>query len=184
MPIINNSAVSSSEMQKIGANVCCTLPRVERKIDFMGHCSSHNFRSWNLATLDGNEVDFFRPSVLAQDNVNMSRAQKELLLWHNKLGISMSRVQELMCSNPMEELSGASRVAPRIIIPKIPQASSCPLPICQSCQLTANPTSLRAKSSRKMLVLYPMASMNLEIWSQWTSALSRRLVGCQLELWP
>ena len=82
-----------------------------------------------------NKIDVFGPSVLAHDNVNLSRAQKELLLWHNKLGISMPRVQELMRSIPMEDPSGASNVAPQVIKPKIPQSSSCPLPTCQSCQM-------------------------------------------------
>ena len=135
VPIVNNSAVSTSEMRKIGPHVRSALPHIERKIDFMGRWSSHNFRSWNIATLDGQEKDFFGPSVLAHDNVNLSRAQKELLLWHNKLGISMPRVQELMRSIPMEEPSGASNVVPPVIKPKIPQASSCPLPTCQSCQM-------------------------------------------------
>jgi len=102
VPIINNSVVSSSEMQKIRPNVRSALPHVERNIDFMGRWNSHNYRSWNTATLDENEKDFLGPSVLAHDNVNLSRAQKELLLWHNKLGISIPRVQELMRSIPME----------------------------------------------------------------------------------
>ena len=123
-------------MQKIGPHVRSALPHVEQKIDFMGRWSSHNYRSWNIAALDGKEKDFFGPSVLAHDNVNLSRAQKELLLWHNKLGISMPRVQELMRSIEMEEPSGASSVAPPVIKPKIPQSSSCPLPTCQSCQMT------------------------------------------------
>jgi len=38
-----------------------------------------------LHTLDNEEKDFFGPSVLAHDNVDLSRAQKELLLWHTKL---------------------------------------------------------------------------------------------------
>jgi len=101
--IINNSAASSSEMQKNGPYIRSDLPHVESQIDFMGRWSIHNSSSWNLATLDGKDIDLFGPSVLAQDNVNLSRAQKESLLWHNKLGVSMSRVQELMRSHPMGE---------------------------------------------------------------------------------
>ena len=85
VPISINSAVSSSEIQKIGPHVRSALPHAERKIDFMGQCISHNYRSWNIATLYTDEKDFFRPLVLAHDNVNLSRAQKELLLWHTKL---------------------------------------------------------------------------------------------------
>ncbi len=40
-------------------------------------------------------------------NANLSSAQKELLLWHWKLGISMQRVQELMCIVKVKEPNGA-----------------------------------------------------------------------------
>jgi len=102
----------------------------------MGHWSYHNFRRWNLPTLDDKEVNFFGPSVLAQDHVNLSRDQNEQLLWYSKLGIPMPRVQELMCSIPMEDPSGASQVVPWVIVHKAPQVSSCPLPIYQSCQIS------------------------------------------------
>jgi hypothetical protein len=36
VPIINNSAVSTSEMQKIGPHVRSALSHIERKINFMG----------------------------------------------------------------------------------------------------------------------------------------------------
>ena len=48
----------------------------------------------------------------------------------------MPRVQELMRAHPMEEPNGATTTAPQIIKPKIPQASSCMLPQCQSWQLS------------------------------------------------
>ena len=92
---------------------------------------------WNVASVEDDVFpSFCGPSVVMPDNKNLSGAQKELLIWHNKLGISMPRVQELMRAHPMEEPNGATSTAPQIIKPKIPQALSCPLPKCQSCQLS------------------------------------------------
>jgi hypothetical protein len=76
------------------------------------------------------------PNVGLNDNKNLSSAQKELLLWHWKLGISMQRVQELMRVVQMEEPNGAVSTMDRVIVPKIKAAANCPIPICQSCQLS------------------------------------------------
>ena len=137
VPIINNLAATSKELAEISPHIRSALPHVERKINFMGRWSSHHYNMWNVASVEDDVFpSFCGPSVVMPDNKNLSGAQKELLIWHNKLGISMPRVQELMRAHPMEEPNGATSTAPQIIKPKIPQASSCPLPKCQSCQLS------------------------------------------------
>ena len=91
---------------------------------------------WNVAQAEDEVfLSFYGPSVVIPNNNNLSGAQKELLLWHNKLGISMPRIQELMRAHPWEDPHSATSTVPQIIKPKIPQASSCPIPLCQSCQL-------------------------------------------------
>ena len=57
------------------------------------------FSAWKVKTVC-DEFDhyagFCGPCVASQDNVNLTAAQKELLIWHWKLGILMRRMQELM----------------------------------------------------------------------------------------
>ena len=77
-------------------------------------------------------------NVSSDENANLSSAQKELLLWHWKLGISMQRVQELMRVVEMREPDGAISTRDRVIVPKIKSAAYCPIPLCQSCQLSCS----------------------------------------------
>jgi hypothetical protein len=79
---------------------------------------------------------FGLPNVAVDENANLSSAQKELLLWHWKLGISMQRVQELMRVVEVEEPDGRVLVKDRVICPRIRSAASCLIPLCQSCQMS------------------------------------------------
>jgi len=138
VPTVSNSAVSRKEIANIGPHIRSALPHTERKIDFFGSWSSRNFDAWNVKTVC-DEFDhyagFCGPCVASADNVNLTAAQKELLLWHWKLGVSMRRVQELMRPQRYEEPSGARGVLDPVIIPRIPTASSCPIPVCESSEL-------------------------------------------------
>ena len=99
MPTVLNSAVSQKEIANISPHVRSALPHTERKIDFLGSWGSQNYGHWKVKTVC-DEFDhyagFCGPCVASADNVNLTAAQKELLLWHWKLGVSMRRVQELM----------------------------------------------------------------------------------------
>ena len=53
-----------------------------------------------------------------------------------ELGISMQRIQELMRVVEVKEPNGAVSTMPRVITPKIKSAAYCPIPLCQSCQLS------------------------------------------------
>ena len=48
----------------------------------------------------------------------------------------MKRIQELMRVVEVKEPSGAISTMDRVIVPKISAASSCPIPLCRSCQLS------------------------------------------------
>ncbi len=74
-------------------------------------------------------------NISSETNQNLSSAQKELLLWHWKLGISMERIQELMRIVEVKEPNGAVSTMPRVITPKIKSAAYCLILLCQSCQL-------------------------------------------------
>ena len=105
----------------------------------MGSSVSSNFASWGI----DNEVSDFanhfglqNRDVCLQSNKNLSRAQKELMLWHFKLGVSMSHVQRLMKVSEMHEPNGRVSVMDRVIVPKLNAAANCEVPLCQSCNLS------------------------------------------------
>ncbi len=69
-------------------------------------------------------------------NANLSGPQKELLLWHSKLGISMYRIQELMHPIKAHESSGVCHEMPPVITPIFKSTPNLKTPpLCQSCQL-------------------------------------------------
>jgi hypothetical protein len=75
------------------------------------------------------------PCVGDVENANLTSPQRELLLWHWKLGISMYRVQELMQERTYEEPLGQRTVLLPIIKAKFPSTQNCLVPLCQSCLL-------------------------------------------------
>ncbi len=76
------------------------------------------------------------PSVAGPSNVNLTPGQKELLLlWHRRLGISMSRIQELMVPHRAKDENGLQDVMPCMITPAFKTAATCPIPCCAACEL-------------------------------------------------
>ena len=75
------------------------------------------------------------PCVSTDENQNLTRAQKELLLWHWKLGIGTSRVQELMRGHQAKDPHGKHTWMEPVIKPKFAASASCPIPKCQSYEL-------------------------------------------------
>ena len=55
----------------------------------------------------------------SDSNEHLTSAQKELLLWHWRLGVSMHRVQELMREIPMEDPAGVQSEAAQVIKPRL-----------------------------------------------------------------
>lgn len=156
VPMVFNCGVTAKEMRLHGPHIRSALPKYERMIDCLGSWSAAHFRSWKIATeaiVDlefeqvGKAMGFSAPCVGVEDNKNLSSAQKEVLLWHWKLGISMQRVQELMRAIEVEEPDGSRSTMDRVITPKIKAAATCPIPLCQSCQLSR--ATLRKPKIRK-----------------------------------
>jgi hypothetical protein len=75
------------------------------------------------------------PCVGGLANENLSHSQKELLLWHWRLGVGMQRIQAMMRNRTFEDPFGRSQVHPPIIKAKFASTSSCTIPKCQSCEL-------------------------------------------------
>jgi hypothetical protein len=75
------------------------------------------------------------PCVGGSANASLTSPQRELLLWHWKLGISMYQVQKLMRERTYEEPLGQRMVLPPIIKAKFPSAQNCVILLCDSCLL-------------------------------------------------
>ena len=76
-----------------------------------------------------------QPCIGEDGNKNLSGPQKELLKWHWKLGISMSRIQGLMVEHKAIDSKGETAIFPQVIKPKFRSTSSCKIPLCTSCEL-------------------------------------------------
>jgi hypothetical protein len=69
------------------------------------------------------------------ENENLTAPQRELLLWHWRLGIGMQRIQSMMREQHYEDHLGRTECHPPIIKTKYASTSSCKIPLCQSCLL-------------------------------------------------
>jgi len=120
----------------------------ERKQDLLGSWSESNFVNWRIDSGDEfiGQFGLRSGNVGVDANVNLSNAQKELLLWHLKLGVSMQHIQELMRVSEMKEPNGRIRTMDRVIVPKHETAATCEIPECQSCLLS------RAKQRKPKVV--------------------------------
>ena len=75
----------------MGPHVRSALPRFECKQDLLGSWSESNFANWGIDSGDEfiGQFGLRTGNVGVDANVNLSNAQKELLLWHLKLGVLM-----------------------------------------------------------------------------------------------
>ncbi len=75
------------------------------------------------------------PSVAGPSNVDLTPGQKELLLRHWRLAISLSHIQELMVPHQAKDENGLLEVMPCMITPAFKTAATCPIPCCAACEL-------------------------------------------------
>ena len=64
-------------------------------------------------------LQFCGPCVVSIENKNVTDTQRELLICHCKLGISMYHIQELMKYQTMEYPNGNKVFLPPVIFPKL-----------------------------------------------------------------
>ena len=84
----------------------------------------------DLASLGGHAKRMQLMNVSDETNQNLTKPQKELLLWHQRLcHADMQRVQNLM-REPQDPLKR------KILEPQQQSASSCDRPLCTACQLS------------------------------------------------
>ena len=143
LPIVYNSFVSTKEKRDVGPHIRSAMAYSNLSmLDFFGDLQTSNemINGKNgYESIVKNEFEhyaqFCGPCVGTNENENLSNAQKELLLWHWKWGISMHRIQELMRSQRVEESDGTKHIMAPIIKPKFPTAAKCAVPVCESCLL-------------------------------------------------
>ena len=142
LPVVFKSFVSSKEKRLIGPQMLSGLAHTRlSQLDFFGDLATTNdLRASNVerGSLEHefeHYSNFCGPCVGSSSNENLSNAQRELLLWHWKLGISMYRIQRLMSDRVFEEPSGKRTVLPPVLKPKFPSARNCKVPKCASCLL-------------------------------------------------
>lgn len=145
LPVVHNSWLSKEEQERYGPLTRSALAWTRlNQVDFFGDLQptktsarySPQEREIDLLNSEFEHYSkFCGPCVGQKDNTNLSGPQKELLLWHWKLGISMYRIQEMMRKQKMEEPSGKISELPPIIKPKYKSTPNCNVPPCMSCQL-------------------------------------------------
>jgi hypothetical protein len=164
--MVFDCSVLAKEMNDNAPLIRSALPQYERKADFLGGWSSQHYNDWKLASVavdqeNGNyccSSGFGLPNVANESNSNLSSAQKELLLWHWKLGISMQRIQELMRVVEVEEPDGKVSAVDRVI-----RWSS-------------------QRQFQRKLEPYHESNMKNAILCHWISMLSRPHIACLLVL--
>jgi len=118
-------------------------------------------------------------SVADETNQNITASQKELLLWHWKLGHAGFQWIQHLASIPREPLDG---IEYPILKCKQPRVSSCPAPLCTACQLANQHrrgagTSLethrkdKANMLRRDERLYPGRKVSIDqyLYGRWSS---------------
>jgi hypothetical protein len=130
LPVVHDSFVSEKAKRGLGplmsSGLCQMLIPV---LDFFGEIDKVVSSIFTQS-----EQTFFPcfPYVGDSENKNLTSPQRELLLWHWKLGINMYWVQELMHERTFKEPLGKRTFLPPIIKPKFPSAWSCVILLCQS----------------------------------------------------
>ena len=103
--------------------------------------------------------------VGAVENENLTAPQRELLLWHWKLGIGMQRIQSMMQDQHYEDHLGRTECHPPIIKSKYPSTSSCKIPLCQSCLLARS--RRRSPNVKRSQVNEDSEELSVEISLKW-----------------
>ena len=134
LPVVHNSFMSKKVKREHASKFRSALHAtgLYAALDYFANVSVDQ----NLSTLSRKQgpVSSF-PCVGGLKNENLSMPQKELLLWHWKLGIGMQRLQAMMQNRIFEDPFGRLQCHPPIIKTKFASTSSCAIPKCQSCEL-------------------------------------------------
>ena len=123
LPIIFDSYVTTKQKNEVGPHIRSAMAYSNlSSLDFFGdlQISSELIKGKSgYEDMVKNEFEhytqFCGPCVGTPENKNLSNAQKELLLWHWRWGISMHRIQEIVNPQQMEEPNGSKSIMAPII---------------------------------------------------------------------
>ena len=76
---------------------------------------------------------FYGPCVGPPVNKNFTGPQKDLLLWHWKIRVSMYHIQGFTRDRIYEETTGKISIMSPTIKPKYPETRNCSVLVCKSC---------------------------------------------------
>ena len=139
LPMMFNVSCTDEERTTIG-------PHFSKVCAHLRHARGFFFGKWSVTedNVDyefNDYMDLFAPSVLPcvtqADNQNLTSGQKALLLWHFRLGISVSDVQQLMKGHTATLSDGSTQYFPPVIPAKPASAANCPLPPCPTCKISS-----------------------------------------------
>jgi len=134
LPMLFNVTCTEEERTAVG-------PHFTKVCAHLRHARGFFFGKWSVTEEEVNyEFDDFLhlfPCVTREENMNLTAAQKALLLWHFKLGISMQDVQQLMKSHTAVLEDGTTQIFPPVLKAEPPEAATCPLPPCPTCKLAS-----------------------------------------------
>jgi hypothetical protein len=134
LPVVHNSFVTEKVKREHAFKFRSALHTtgLYTMLDYFSNVSVEQ----NLSTLLRKQGPVFSyPCVGGLKNENLLMPQKELLLWHWKLGIGMQRLQAMIQNRIFEDPFGRSQCHPPIIKTKFASTFSCAIPKCQSCEL-------------------------------------------------
>jgi hypothetical protein len=115
LPVVHDSFVSEKAKRGLGPLMCSGLSWTRIAVlDFFGEIDKVVSSIFTQS-----KQTFFPcfPCFGNSGNKNLTSPQRELLLWHRKLGINMYQVQEVMRERTFEEPLGKCTVLPPIIKP-------------------------------------------------------------------
>jgi hypothetical protein len=128
-PTAVNVSCMAKERETIGPYLWASCTR--HSLAFNTHDQAPVFECEHIFDTD---TSLF-PSMEDPSNVNLTPGQKELLLWHWRLGMSMSRIQGLVVPHRAKDENGLQDVMPCVITPAFKTAATCPIPCCVACEL-------------------------------------------------
>ena len=136
LPIVRDVATTKDQQDIIGPKMI-TMSSTLHDFDTEDSPTILTSPTSVFKTINCLEVSKFQclPCVGSESNQQLSGPQKELLLWHWKLGINMRHVQELMRDRSFKAGNDNEITLPPIIPTKYPTTKSCKIPMCMSCEL-------------------------------------------------
>ena len=131
LPIVHKVSCTDDEREQVGPHLRSAQAQhtlnFKRKSNYCDDEFEYEFQAFS---------SICAPCLSDDSNLNLTGPQRELLLWHWKLGISMHRIQEIMKQHEAVDRDTDSVLMPQVIKPRFPSTSYCKVPLCTTCELS------------------------------------------------